>query len=413
MNSLPGSSGAKLLASGSTSTGSILERASANANRQLEYLRGKEQYVGAAGKALVYGVPAAWLAFHWQLVQDFLTGVVTIETKLIYGAALAVVLWLIWLLLSNKTFQYTIAMIADRSIEKMHRAAVARDAEGSAVFAINRLRKRLDTGEEAKANVGGALEAVQTAAEEARVKATEAVNNIRGLIKEQSDRLHGRGNPRIKLTDSDIVRAIATKKGEARREYEFWQEEARDAAILSARYAAIQEVLNAVTIELSNMEGDLDKARRRLALSEQTMAAMQASDDLVRSRERRTFDESMNLLAAQANACDGRTRMLLERLDSTIQTYRANQATSAIKDEEFFEAIQQDSQFGLLKPETAGTLAAATEKPVMEDVEALLQDGSNRPAEGAPVHVRRRNPEEDGSRPHDGNDFKDLLGDGK
>jgi len=391
-------------------TGSLLDRVADETNRRLEYLKGHEASVGHLFKLLLFGGGGLWFMFNWQLVRDFVCGIVDIQTKAIYGGILAFVMWIMWSVFSSKKFQYTVAMMVDRTIERFHRMVVARDPEGSARFAIRRLRKRLREGEEAKAKVGGAYEAIHSEAERAHEAAVDAIARAKGLYQEQLNRKQGRGNPRIRLNDQQLDMALSKAKADGRREYAFWQEETANARTLEARYQAIQEVLDSANMELGNMEADLEKAVARWNLSLQQMQALEASDDLVSSQERSVFDQSMQIIARQADTFTGRTRMILERLDPTVQTYRASQAGATIADEEFFAAVADDPAFGL-KPATQLKLVAAPERPVIDDMEQFL--GATAPQGPIPIRTITR-PAASGGAPKPGSsssgDFKDLLG---
>jgi len=388
-------------------TGSLLDRVADETNRRLEYLKGHEASVGHLFKLLLFGGGGLWFMFNWQLVRDFVAGVVDIQTKAIYGGVLAFVMWIMWSVLSSKKFQYTVAMMVDRTIERFHRMIVARDPEGSARFSINRLRKRLREGQEAKGKVGAAYETVHNEAERAHGAALDAIAQARGLSQEQQNRRQGRGNPRIKLSDSQLDLALSKTKADARREYAFWQEETANAETLGARYEAIQEVLDSATVELGNMEADLDKAITRWTLNLEQMRAMEASDDLVNSRERSVFDQSMQIIQQQADMFSGRTRMILERLDPTVQSYRAGQAGAAIADDEFFATVANDPAFGL-KPATQLKLVAAPERPVLPDMEQFL--GATAPQGPIPIRTITRPAASGGAPKPGGSDFKDLLG---
>ena len=125
----------EMVSRGPTDVGSLFKKAA----RRMEYLRGKEGLIGFGLKA--FAVVGGVVLFYKNMdkINAFLDGVVNMETTLIYGGVLAAVLWVMWLVLTSDRLKYTVAMVIDIMIEKIHRFAVARNKEGSASWSINRL----------------------------------------------------------------------------------------------------------------------------------------------------------------------------------------------------------------------------------------------------------------------------------
>lgn len=352
---------------------SAVESTGNNVTRSLEYLRGHEADISYMLKLLIYGFGALWFAFNWQFVLEFVSGIVEIQTRLIYAGVLGLVLWGMWLILSNKTFQYTVTMAVDRSIERVHRSFVARDAEGSALFAINRLRKKIRWGEESKAQVGSTLIMIKGAANDALRLATKAKNDAKGFFAEINNRKAGRKNSAIRLTDKQLEAAFVGAKGDYRREWEKYVEQAHNAEVLEARYDVITDVLESSKADVRGMDLDLKSARERLKLNLAQMSAMEASDEVANGRERQTFDYSMEILAQRADELAGRTRMILDRLDSSLQSYNAGKASAVIADDAFFQDVVNDPSI-TIKPETQHKLITAGSTPVIDELAEFLGD---------------------------------------
>ncbi len=388
---------------------SLLGQVAKRTTQRLEYLRGHEAQVGNGLKYILFGGAGIWVANHLTMIRDFVDNLVDIQTKLIYGGGLAVVLWVMWMVLSSKQFHYTVTMMIDRTIETFHRAMVARNPEGSARFSINRLRNRIREGEEAKAKVGSAFEQVNGAAENARAAAMEALSNAKRLKQEKAARQQGRGNPRVQLTDAQLDNAIAAAQGALRREYSFYQDEAASAAELEKRYTAVEEVLGGSKVDLTNMEEDLEKAIQRWQLKLSEMQAMEASDAVVHSQERQVFDQSMQIIRQQADLCSGRTRMILDRLDPTIQAHRSGQAAAAIADEAFYAELADDPNFAI-RPEAQEKLRATSGKPAIPEMEEMLGNAPTPPAQQRQIEAP---PATLTARKGRTKEFDDLLGGGR
>lgn len=350
---------------------SLVAQAAQGASKQLEYLRGHEKDVGKLAKLLVGGSALIWFAFNYKAVGEFVAGIVDIETKLIYGGILAVVLWGMWELLSSKTLQFMAAKAIDQGIERFFLWRVRNDPEGYARFAINKSKKKLAWGEENKAKIRAAYTATNTAAEGARVAALKARDDVKGFMQEKADRVQGHGNPRIRLSDGQLENSLALAKSNLRREYQFYQEETAIARTLESRYGVIRDVLDWSQTEITSMELDLADQKRRFELEFAQMSAVEAANAVQDGTERKTFNTAMGNIAQRADEFAGRTRMILDRLDSTIQAYHANQASAVIADDQFFQNMVNDPDLQI-KPDTQQKLLVAGEKPVIEDMEILL-----------------------------------------
>lgn len=350
----------------------------ASVSRRFEYLRGKQDLIGGAFQWALFGLAGLIVYLKIDQISHFFDSLVDITLQLIFLAVVGAVGWLAHAVLSNPRFRSWIAMMVDTAIFAVHRRWVSRNKFGAAQFAIRRLNKRKKEADEAAGRVEGAKINVDTAAAKAKAESTSALNNAKGLDAAIAEFLQRKAdNPNYnvqagKPTLEQMKRALSLSKSRLRSNYEFYLKQAKQGEILGKRCEMLKFAGEATQAQIDKMELDLDLAQQAWQLAIDSNAALQASDDLVDSDAKQTYDMALGMIVDETNAFEGRIQMLMNRLEPTIQKHQMDKVMDSINDEEFYKQWLDDSNVNIDNPVLERKLLEAPKAPVDSDIESFL-----------------------------------------
>ncbi|MBI5733275.1 hypothetical protein HY967_05010 [Candidatus Jorgensenbacteria bacterium] len=380
---------------------SVLDRGITGTIKRLEYLRGKQPSVGLVIKALGIGLGALMFIRNMDKILLFFDNLTSLMEKGIYAVILAVVLWLLWQIVSSKKLRDTVTLVIDRTILKIHKWLIARDKFGSAEFAIRRLEKRKNEADEARASVYAAYNAVTKQVNSAKEAAEQALTNAKGFDQEMKYRAET-GKQKVKMSDEGLQRAFASAKSTLRINADFLKRQAEKQTMLQTRCNILQEVSVATGDKLEEMKLQLTRAKQDWELALQTMNAMAASDEIVGGQDAQIYHEALDGIAREADFFNGRVIMLMDRLDPTVQSFRTKQAGEQIADEQYYQAFLNETK---ITPKKQDVVEAQSQPlSLIEDAESLL--GGNVEVVKAKTSLTQRRTIESGK---SGTGFDSLL----
>lgn len=347
-------------------------------SRRFEYLRGKQDLIGGAVQWIFFGIVAFIVYLKIDQISHFFDSLVTVALQALFLGAVGVVGALAYVILKNPRFRSWISMMVDTAIFAVHRRWVSRNKFGAAQFSIRRLVKRKKEADEAAGRVEGAKINVDTAAEKAKAASNEALNNAKGLdaamakVRAFKAEDPNYAVPRGQPTMEQMTTALRLAKTRLRSNYEFYLKQAKQSEVLGKRCEMLRFAGEATQAQIDKMELDLDLAQQAWQLAVDSNAALQASDDLVDSEAKQTYDMALGMIVDETNAFEGRIQMLMNRLEPTIQKHNMDKVMDSINDEEFYKQWLDESNVNIDNPVLEAKLLEAPKAPVDSDIESFL-----------------------------------------
>lgn len=351
-----------------------LELSSGGASKQphyMEYLRGNEKVPANLFKYGLYG-SLGIAAFIWiNEILAFVGKVVQLELLVAGAAALGLLLWGVWWLLSNDQVQHSIAMVVDRAIYNAHHALVARDKVGAAKFAIRQLKKRKKEADQARAGIESALQGVNDEANLAETAMNDAANGAKAMEQELKAIQTG-GQRRTSFDPNDIIMNFDLAKKQLRMQHEFYVNAATWREILSKRAEALRLAAKATAAKITSRETQLDLALRNLAMAQKSHAAMVGYASVDDGSAASTLEDAFNQIVEETRDLNGSMQILIEQIEPGVRTFQLNQAAGQVADEEFYKTFFGGVTVSAEETNNVRALLEAPKVPVSDDISRLL-----------------------------------------
>lgn len=356
---------------------SVVARVISTGRRGFDYLgKNGDKSVGFMIKALavLFGIGLAW--YNIDAIHHFIETAVATETLILKGGVVAVGLWLLWLIISNKRLHYLVAQMVDQTVESLHMWWIDRDKFGSALYSIRRLKGMITVAEQAKGVVYGVIAKQDDAITQHGTARDQALQKAKGFQAELERRRtspSGRSvSPAVeKLTLQQLESSFQLAKGQLHSHDEFYQSLCKDRAANDQRAKKIAIVIDAVTAQVGKFETDLQIAKEKWDFSQQNLIAAEAASTVISGPEFQDFQQALQGIKNEVSSFEGQVRRYMDQLDPTVKAYQTDQAASDIADDEFYRSFASD--LGLNEGDVKMRLAlpAASETRLSEIDEIL------------------------------------------
>lgn len=352
--------------------------------KRLQYLRGKEGALKALAQWVATGFFAAAVALNLGAITNFFDNLVNAALKGVAVLVMVIVWYAIVRIVGSKPVQEGFNFWIDDKITRLARWLRSRgDKFKEAQFNIGLVRKFQELLDMALTKLNAAYQTVFKSSNAAKQRAQEAGMNATGLKQELERRHNGSKTPAVsikvgQLTDREVQEMFERSIATLRSNYQFYQAQGLRLEQLSKRCTMVQEVSRMTRLRIQDMVERLALAKENYENAKATDEALTSAADVVDSQATRDYEEAIAGINHDIDLFGGHVQMLMDRLDPTVQNYRADQAGSDIKDADFFRAWIEQTNADV-DPNVERQIFSPTEKPVIDDIEQLLGTRTQQP----------------------------------